>query len=96
MTYQLNGFRKSLSTIGALTSLVDEPLGNMDKGELTILVFLNFKKTFDTIDHEILMQKVARAGLGENFLINYFKNRMQCTKLSNTESTTHMVKTGVL
>ena len=78
---------------------MDELLGNMDKGELTIIVFLDFKKEFDTIDHETLMQKVARAGLGNkayNFLTNYHKNRMHGTKLSNTTFTTHTVKNQFL
>ena len=97
-THQLNGYRKNKSTIGALATLLDELLTNMDKGELTITVFLDFKKAFNTINHKMLMYKVERARLGlkiGNFPKNYLSNRKQRTKLNNIESTTHIAKTRV-
>ena len=42
------------------------------------------------------MHKIIKAGnKAYNFLSNYFKNRMQCTALSNTESTSQRAKTWV-
>ena len=93
-----NGFRKDRSTTKALASLMDELLTNMDNGDLTIAVFLDFKKAFDTIDHHILMTKIEKAGLGQktkSFLTNYLSNRMQYTRINGTESNLRLVKTGV-
>ena len=64
LTNQQNELRKNKSTSGALATLLDGLLINMDKGELTITVFLDFKKAFDMVDHKILMYKLKRAGLG--------------------------------
>ena len=80
---------KSKSITGILLALLYGLLTKMDKGELTITVFLDFKKAINTIDHEILMSKVEGAGLGLKtctFLKNYLSNR------SNIESTTDTVK----
>ena len=95
---QQNGFRKDRSTTRALAGLMDELLSNMDKGELTIAVYLDFKKAFDTIDHGLLLQKIQKAGLGKktcSFIANYLTNRKQYTKLNDNESTIRTVKTGV-
>ena len=98
ITNHQNGFRKDRSTTKALASLLDELLTNMDNGELTIAVFLDFKKAFDTIDHGILHTKIAKAGLGRrtrSFLTNYLTNRKQYTHLNGQKSSLRNVTTGV-
>ena len=98
LTNHQNGFRKNRSTTKALASLMDDLLTNMDNGELTMAVFLDFKKAFDTIDHNILQTKIKKAGLGiktRSFLKNYLNNRKQYTQINGIESKLRDVKTGV-
>ena len=48
-------FRKYHSTSTCILKLLNNIYLNMDKGQLTGVVFLGLKKAFDTVDHEILL-----------------------------------------
>ena len=69
-----------------------------DKGNLSVTVFLDFRKAFDTVNHQILLWKLERAGLGEKtctLLKNYLAQRCQATKISGKLSEQKPVTTGV-
>ena len=51
------GFRKLHSTYMALMTLMDKLITALENGEHVIGIFLDFPKTFDTVDHEILLKK---------------------------------------
>ena len=57
------GFQKGKSTYMALIMLVDKISEALDKGELVIGVFLDFSKAFDTVDHDILIEKLDIYGI---------------------------------
>ena len=38
----------------------------MDKGHIGIAVFIDLKKAFDTVDHNILLNKLMRYGIKDN------------------------------
>ena len=53
-------------------------LVNMDRGKINIAVFLDLQKAFDTINHDILLKKLERYGMGSpvlNLLRNYLTDR---------------------
>ncbi|KAI0207364.1 hypothetical protein LSAT2_007982, partial [Lamellibrachia satsuma] len=52
------GFRKGHSTEFAALELVDKRTYNIYKGEIPITIFLDLSKTFDTIDHKIILEKL--------------------------------------
>ena len=52
----------------------------MDRGKINIAVFLDLQKAFDTINHDILLKKLERYGMGSsvlNLLRNYLTERTQ-------------------
>ena len=61
-----SGFRTNYSTTTSLLDVQDYILNNMDKGFVTGAIFLDLKKTFDTVDHEILINKLASYGIKDN------------------------------
>ena len=56
-------FRQNMSTNLALLELVKELTSSIDKKNKTIGVFIDLKKAFDTIDHDILLKKLDRYGV---------------------------------
>ena len=63
-----SGFRKSHSTETALIRLVDQLLFNLDNDKVTGLVFIDYKKAFDLIDHKLLLSKLRALVVGESRL----------------------------
>ena len=57
------GFRKKSSTHLALLSFIDKVIQAIEKGEYAIGVFLDFSKDFDTVDHDILLDKLDHYGI---------------------------------
>ena len=53
-----SGFRKWHSTETALIRVIDQLLMDLDRNNISGLIFTVYKKTFDLIDHNILISKL--------------------------------------
>ena len=62
------GFRQKHYTKQAIISLVNKITSCIDSGDLMIGVFLDLKKTFDTVNHTILIRKMYAYGIRGNIL----------------------------
>ena len=73
------GFRKNFSTAHAIINLTDSIENAFDKNKLACGVFIDLKKAFDTVGHEILLKKLCHYGIREianDWFKSYFTNRM--------------------
>ena len=57
------GFRQKYSTYHTLIHLTDEIREQLDKGSISCGIFVDFQKAFDTVDHNILIQKLNYDGV---------------------------------
>ena len=74
------GFRKCHSTSHAIITLVEKVSRAIDSGKVIVGVFLDLKKAFDTVDHEILLDKLNSYGINNNlhaWFESYLHNRSQ-------------------
>ena len=52
------GFRKHRSTEMAIHALVDKFYDAVENNELMLSIFIDFSRAFDTIHHDILLEKI--------------------------------------
>ena len=70
----------------------------MDNGEVTGLVFIDLRKAFDVIDHELLLKKLSIYGVTPSSVAwfkSYLSGRKQLITLGKTTSKQLTVKQGV-
>ena len=75
-----SGFRCLHSTVTALLEATDSWAYDIDRGNINAVVFLDLKKAFDTVDHEILLSKLNKYGIEDmenKWFKSYLNNRNQ-------------------
>ena len=74
LLYKLqSGFRPQHSTLTALLDLTNEWSFNIDRKMVNGAIFLDLKKAFDTVDHQILLSKLRFYGF-DTHTIKWFKS----------------------
>jgi hypothetical protein len=92
------GFRKMHSTEHAILEAVNRICLDLDKGNTPLAVFLDLSKAFDTLNHDILLNKLQYYGV-RNSELNWFKTylteRQQYVELDHIKSDTSQISVGV-
>ena len=92
------GFRKGHSIQHAILDIVNDIQTNMNQRLLSCGVFIDLKKAFDTVDHDILLDKLNHYGfLGiiNDWFSSYLKSRTQTTQVGHHISHKAAVGCGV-
>ena len=84
-------FRKGKSTSTAILELTRILTDNYNRGQHTSCVFVDYKKAFERLDHNVLLQKLLTS-----WVRSYLGYRRHTVKHSNICSTEVRVKYGVL
>ena len=95
---QQYGFRKNSSTELAALELLDRLLIQLDSRKIPINFYIDLSKAFDSLRHDILLQKLSYYGITNKakFLLeSYLKNRKQFVQIGDVRSTMKQVLTGV-
>ena len=93
-----NGFRKGHSTLDGIVNFTSDIFESINKGEYTLAAFIDLKKAFDTVNHNILLEKLNYAGIKNNLLNlmkSYLSNRSQRTICNGIISDVKDITCGV-
>ena len=91
-------FRGNHSTNLCLSFLTDEVLKRFDEGLLTGMILIDLEKAFDTIDHEILLQKLKAIKFSEStikWFKSYLSERIFLVNIKNKLSDFGKISCGV-
>ena len=94
-----SGFRPKHSTLSALIQMCDNLLKNMDSGQINCIVFLDVRKAFDSINHEVLIDKMRNfigvTGNQLRWFESYLNNRVQQCLINGQLSSPKKIICGV-
>jgi hypothetical protein len=84
--------------VTAFTKIVDHILKEMDQGNYTGDLLLDFKKAFDMVNHTILLSKLKVYKLDDlslNWFRSYLSERSQKVIINNYESSAQNIRYGI-
>ena len=93
-----SGFRTLHSTATALLKCTDNWYSGLDVGKYVGVIFIDLKKTFDAVDYQILIQKLAQYCIRSPELVwfkSYPSNRSKFTKVNGIHLKVQNIGIGV-
>jgi hypothetical protein len=95
---QQHGFTKGRSTVTNLMSFCSSIFDRMDKGSEFDVIYTDFSKAFDRVDHDILLDKLRKIDneyIPTKWIRSYLTNRKQFVKINGVRSETFEINSGV-
>ena len=92
------GFQSGLSTELAISKVHQILAENMDQSNVTCGIFLDLRKAFDSVNHDILIHKLSDLGvrgLPLKLITSFLQNRNQRVYANGVLSSSSVVKCGV-
>ena len=94
-----SGFRPKHGTLAALIQMCDRWLTDMDDGKINEVFFLDICKAFDSVNHEILLEKLETQfdihDTELRWLQSYLKNRKQVCFVNDHTSSAKQIICGI-
>ena len=63
----------------AIMAPKDQLINSLEKGEYVVGIFFDFSKAFDTVDHDIMLQKLSHYGI-RGWTLNWFSSYLSDRK----------------
>ena len=95
---QAHGFRSGRSCLSQLLEHHNKILEELEKSNNIDVMYLDFAKAFDKVDHGILLNKLKKIGINGKigvWIHNFLSNRQQCVAVNGTTSSESQVRSGV-
>ena len=92
-----SGFRAHHSTETAVLKVISDILGAADQGYVALLGLLDMSDAFDTVDHDILLERLATPfGMALAWLRSFLTGRSQRVSFNGGLSSIGLITTGVV
>lgn len=95
---QQHGFRSNFSTVTQLIQHFDDIIEGLEHNDCVDIIYLDFAKAFDKVDHTLLLKSLAEVGvIGKvlSWIKEFLTNRTQNVKIEGYLSQTKQVLSGV-
>ena len=92
------GFRANKSTDNAIIDLMQYIYEGLDNDFYVFSIFLDFKKAFDSVDHDVLLSKLYHygvRGVAHDWFHSYLSNRKQYVTIDDSSSELQPITHGV-
>ena len=93
-----NAFRKLHSTETTVLSLFDDLYNSLDTGQPIQLILLDLSSAFDTLRHDILLERLRNIGIQDvtmEWFSNFIKDRNYSIKIRNNYSKSYTIVNDV-
>ena len=93
------GFLRNKSTVHNITMLTNKIAKELNEKKFVIGIFLDLRKAFDVVGHDILLQKLKKLGINDielKWFTSYLNNRQQFTDISGKHSSYRPIDISVL
>lgn len=93
-----SGFRNGYSCTDAVHKIISDSLSQKQKHNKVLMLFIDFSKAFDCVDHEILIDKLKRLKFNNKALTimtSFLQNRSQYVHFGGTSSSMRDINVGV-
>ena len=94
----MSGFRKSDSTTAILLKLHYDTLKSMNRGEITVAIFADYSKAFDTVNHSTILQnqiKLRFDKVSVKLICSYLCETYQYVQIKEKPSSKKLIEFGV-
>ncbi|CAH2093523.1 unnamed protein product [Euphydryas editha] len=98
LTSSQHGFRSNKNTATALSEFSDDVNNAFNNRDMVVVLYIDFKKAFDTLEHECLLQAMEECGIRgpvNAWFRNYLENRKIVVRINGVDSNTGKIKYGV-
>ena len=92
------GFRSGRSLNLQLLKVIDDFTKAMDKHEIVDMIYLDFKKAFDSVPHKRLIGVLRQYGVigrTSNWITDFLKGRQQGVVINDSRSSWQPLKSGI-
>ena len=93
-----HGFRSGRSCLSQLLEHHNKILEDLEKPNNVDVIYIDFAKAFDKVDHDILLNKLNKIGINGKigvWIHNFLSNRQKCVAVNGTTSREAQVRSGV-
>ena len=98
LTQKKSGFRSGHSTETSLIHMTDNWLQAINDGNIVGCVLVDFRKAFDLVDHNLLLQKLKHykiKDLSLSWFDSYLHNRTRQVTVNTSQSKAESIRSGV-
>ena len=88
-------YRNNSSTEQALVNDTEQIYKSIDKGKISLLVLLDLSKAFDSVNHDLLLNKLLQLNIDSTWFASYLHDRTHSVKIDKITSETQSNLYGV-